>query len=57
MHGPLHVSSTSRDELGADPTVDRYDISIFDTPFSALPNPKRVWLGAPSSPIEGLGNA
>jgi len=33
----------------------RYDTSIYDTPFSKLPEPKRVWLGSPSSALEGLG--
>jgi len=33
----------------------RYDTSIYDTPFSKLPDPKRVWLGSPSSTLEGLG--
>jgi hypothetical protein len=36
--------------------VIRYDISIYDTPFSKLPDPKRVWLGSPSSALEGLGS-
>lgn len=36
-------------------SVPRYDVSIFDTPFSQLPDPKRVWLGAPNSRLEGLG--
>jgi hypothetical protein len=39
----------------ADPTTTRYSPSIFDTPFSKLPNPKRVWLGSPSSDLESLG--
>lgn len=29
--------------------------SIFSLPFSALPNPKRVWIGHPGSREEGLG--
>jgi hypothetical protein len=33
----------------------RYDTTIYDTPFSKLPDPKRVWLGSPSSTLEGLG--
>ncbi|KAN0108135.1 hypothetical protein V8E51_007877 [Hyaloscypha variabilis] len=33
----------------------RYDVSIYDTPFSKLPDPKRVWLGSPLSALEGLG--
>lgn len=33
----------------------RYDPSIYDTPFASLPNPKRVWLGTPSSELEGIG--
>ena len=37
---------------GQDP---RYDVSIFETPFKQLPDPKRVWLGEPSSALEGLG--
>jgi kynurenine formamidase len=28
---------------------------IFDTPYSSLPNPKRVWVGTPGSHEEGLG--
>ncbi|KAH8779229.1 hypothetical protein F5882DRAFT_451534 [Hyaloscypha sp. PMI_1271] len=35
--------------------VIRYDISIYGTPFSKLPDPKRVWLWSPSSALEGLG--
>ena len=35
--------------------VIRYDTSIYDTPFSKLPDQKRVWLGSPSSTLEGLG--
>jgi hypothetical protein len=34
----------------------RYDISIYDTPFSKLPDPKRAWLGSPTSALEGLGS-
>jgi kynurenine formamidase len=30
-------------------------MSIFDTPYDELPNPKRVWLGTPGSREEGLG--
>lgn len=33
----------------------RYDVSIFDTPFAKLPDPKRVWIGEPGSELEGLG--
>lgn len=33
----------------------RYDASIYATPFSALADQKRVWVGAPSSALEGLG--
>jgi hypothetical protein len=33
----------------------RYDVSIYDTPFSKLPDPKRVWLGSLLSALEGLG--
>ncbi|PQE23908.1 cyclase family protein [Rutstroemia sp. NJR-2017a WRK4] len=33
----------------------RYDPSIYDTPFSKLPNPKRVWIGEPGSALEGIG--
>ena len=33
----------------------RYDASIYDTPLSKLPDPKRVWIGSPSSALEGLG--
>jgi hypothetical protein len=36
--------------------VIRYNISIYDIPFSKLPDPKRVWLGSPSSALEGLGS-
>jgi hypothetical protein len=36
-------------------TTARYNTSIFRTPFSALSNPKRVWLGEPSSADEGIG--
>ena len=39
-----------------DSSTQRYGISVFDTPFSCLPNPKRVWLGSPSSALEGLGS-
>lgn len=35
--------------------VPRYDVSIYDTPFSELPESKRVWMGSPSSTLEGLG--
>jgi hypothetical protein len=44
--------------MSEDAIVDitsRYDASIFSTPFKDLPNPKRVWLGAPGSREEGLG--
>jgi len=34
---------------------ERYKPSIYKKPFSSLPNPKRIWLGTPSSPSEGLG--
>ena len=33
----------------------RYNVSIFETPFKSLPNPKRVWLGEPNSALEGVG--
>ncbi|TGO67040.1 hypothetical protein BOTNAR_0049g00270 [Botryotinia narcissicola] len=36
-------------------TTPRYDPSIYDTPFSKLPNPKRVWIGEPGSALEGIG--
>lgn len=35
----------------------RYDVSIFDTPFSELPDPKRVWIGEPGSRLEELGKS
>lgn len=41
-----------KDEVEKTP---RYDISIFNTPFSKLPDPKRVWIGEPGSELEGLG--
>jgi hypothetical protein len=56
MHGPFYVSKTSSDEFDEDPNVARYDVSIFDLKFAALPNPKRVWLGSPASSVEGIGN-
>ncbi|GME64588.1 putative cyclase [Neofusicoccum parvum] len=31
------------------------DLSILDTPFDKLPDPKRVWVGKPGSRDEGLG--
>lgn len=31
------------------------DLSILDTPFDQLPNPKRVWVGKPGTREEGLG--
>lgn len=34
----------------------RYDPSIYSTPFSELPDSKRVWLGTPGSALEGLGS-
>lgn len=41
---------------GSDKQDIRYDTTIYDTPFSALPDPKRVWIGEPSSALEGLGS-
>lgn len=38
-----------------DNTTPRYEPSIYNTPFSKLPNPKRVWIGEPESALEGLG--
>ncbi|KAF5869362.1 uncharacterized protein Bfra_011169 [Botrytis fragariae] len=38
-----------------DSTTPRYDPSIYDTPFSKLANPKRVWIGEPGSALEGIG--
>jgi hypothetical protein len=35
--------------------LERYTPSIFNTSFASLPNPKRVWVGAPGSEEEGLG--
>jgi hypothetical protein len=35
--------------------IPRHDLSILSTPFASLPNPKRVWLGAPGSREESLG--
>lgn len=36
-------------------TTPRYDISIYNTSFSELPDPKRVWIGEPGSALEGIG--
>jgi hypothetical protein len=36
--------------------IPRYDPSIYSTPFSELPDRKRVWLGTPGSTLEGLGS-
>ena len=47
MSDPSPIQESSREV--------RYDPSIFDTPFASLPNPKRVWLGTPSSELEGIG--
>ncbi|PVH84448.1 hypothetical protein DL98DRAFT_453249 [Cadophora sp. DSE1049] len=55
MHGPLKVEQTSEVTSDKDSEVPRYDPSIYSTPFSQLSNPKRVWLGSPSSSLEGLG--
>jgi hypothetical protein len=38
-------------------STPRYDPSIYDTPFSKLPNPKRVWIGEPGSALEGIGTS
>ncbi|KAJ8059964.1 hypothetical protein OCU04_011580 [Sclerotinia nivalis] len=38
-----------------DVATPRYDASIYDTPFTKLPNPKRVWIGEPGSSLEGIG--
>jgi hypothetical protein len=46
----------SKAESDQEAEAPRYDITIFDTPFSKLPNPKRVWIGSPSSSLEGLGS-
>ena len=43
----------AKPDLHAD--FPRYDTSIYDTSFAKLPNPKRVWLGTPSSALEGRG--
>ncbi|KAH8602209.1 hypothetical protein B0O99DRAFT_707879 [Bisporella sp. PMI_857] len=53
MASPLLTSAASK--AGSDLNDPRYDPSIFNTPFKNLPNPKRVWLGEPSSSLEGLG--
>lgn len=37
------------------PQQARYDVTIFDSAFRSLPNPKRVWLGSPGSRLESLG--
>lgn len=37
------------------PQQQRFDVSIFDTPFKSLPDPKRVWVGEPGSKEESLG--
>jgi hypothetical protein len=37
------------------PSMQPNHLSIFDTPYDKLPNPKRVWLRAPGSREEGLG--
>src|SRR6187402_1090420 len=55
MHGPLQVEETSTVVSELQSEIPRYEVSIYDTPFSKLPNPKRVWLGSPSSALEGLG--
>ncbi|KAG4424501.1 hypothetical protein IFR04_002379 [Cadophora malorum] len=55
MHGPLEVEQPSNITSEKVSDVPRYDPSIYSTPFSQLPNPKRVWLGSPSSSLEGLG--
>lgn len=55
MHGPLIVEEVPDDSKIQEAIANRYDVSIFDTPFAKLPDPKRVWLGAPSSHLEGLG--
>ncbi|KAF8862297.1 hypothetical protein BDZ45DRAFT_671050 [Acephala macrosclerotiorum] len=49
----MQISPAQKPEQGSE--TPRYDPSIFDTPFSKLPNPKRVWLGAPNSSLEGTG--
>ena len=55
MHGPLIVENSSKE--GDDQTQPpRYDVSIYDTPFFKLPDPKRVWIGAPGSALEGIGS-
>ncbi len=55
MHGPLQVESTVVVAPDQESDMPRYDVSIYNTPFSKLPDPKRVWLGSPSSSLEGLG--
>lgn len=55
MHDPRIASSKTAENSEEGESTPRYDVSIFETPFSSLPNPKRVWLGAPSSAVEGRG--
>ncbi|CZT06293.1 hypothetical protein WAI453_006279 [Rhynchosporium graminicola] len=55
MLGPSQADQTSKVTSDKETETPRYDSSIYDTPFSKLPNPKRVWLGSPSSSLEGLG--
>jgi hypothetical protein len=56
MHGPLIVKAIPTETQDKQSEEARYDTSIYDTPFSKLPNPKRVWLGSPSSALEGIGS-
>ncbi len=54
MSALAHTGPVCTDSEGITEEI-RYDVSIYDTPFSKLPEPKRVWLGSPSSELEGLG--
>lgn len=49
----MQVNSAQQPENGS--KIPRYDPSIYATPFSKLPDPKRVWLGASDSSLEGIG--
>jgi hypothetical protein len=51
------LSSRTKPHEEAEAQAPRYDISIYDTPFSKLSNPKRVWIGPPSSSLEGIGSS
>ncbi|KAL2073209.1 hypothetical protein VTL71DRAFT_10533 [Oculimacula yallundae] len=55
MSSSAQTEQTSKVTSDKESEIPRYDVSIFSTPFSQLPNPKRAWLGSPSSSLEGLG--